>query len=291
MSAEETHIAPAADVEVKAKSMGWLPEGEFRGRKESWVPAEEYVKRGETFVPFLQAERKKLERELSTRDQKLTYLETQLKEASETIEALKEFRTELNKERVEERREQLVEGIKVARENGDVAAEEALRDKLHEAKQALVTPPKVEPKAAPAAAAAPNVLETPEWKEFVSSNAWWNDDPVMRAGSIAIGTQLAADGTLDNMSQTERYATIAKATKARFNYEQQQPASRVGTGRGGTLQSAGEGGQSWTDLPQDVRDAAAKFEARLVGTKKGQFKDLTSFRKNYASEYFRKEVR
>ena len=290
MSAEETHIAPAADVEVKAKSMGWLPEGEFRGRKESWVPAEEYVKRGETFVPFLQAERKKLERELSTRDQKLTYLETQLKEASETIEALKEFRTELNKERVEERREQLVEGIKVARENGDVAAEEALRDKLHEAKQALVTPPKVEPKAAPAAAA-PNVLETPEWKEFVSSNAWWNDDPVMRAGSIAIGTQLAADGTLDNMSQTERYATIAKATKARFNYEQQQPASRVGTGRGGTLQSAGEGGQSWTDLPQDVRDAAAKFESRLVGTKKGQFKDLTSFRKNYASEYFRKEVR
>src|SRR5271154_4722173 len=133
-------MAEAAEVETKARSMGWLPETEFRGKKENWKPAAEYVARGEEFIPFLQADRKRLETELQSTNGKLGELSTQLKEASETIQALKEFRTELNKERVETLKEELVEGIKNARESGDIAKEEGLRDNLAEAKKPLEAP-------------------------------------------------------------------------------------------------------------------------------------------------------
>src|SRR5208283_1458393 len=122
--------ASPEEVEQKARSMGWLPESDFRGRKENWVEAEKYVERGEQFIPFLQADKRKLEGQLTATNQKVSALETSLKEASDTIQALKEFRTELNKERLEEHREKLVEGIKAAREGGDVEGEERLREKL-----------------------------------------------------------------------------------------------------------------------------------------------------------------
>lgn len=286
MSAEETVVHDeVAEVEASARKMGWLPEGEFRGQKASWIPAAEYVKRGETFVPFLQAERKKLERELSVRDQKLSHMETQLKEASETIETLKEFRTAINKERVEELQGELVDGIRAARESGDVAGEEALREKLAEAKKSIEEPvkPEVKPEVK-----APVAVEPPEFKEFVAANPWWDEDSVMRAAAVAIGADLAKEGKLDGMTQTERFAAIAKATKERFHVEPSR-TSRVGASKGGGgTERTDVGGQAWADLPTDVRDAAQKFEGRLIGKKQGQFKDLASFRANYASEYFRK---
>ncbi len=279
------------DIEQKARSMGWLPEDQFRGRKEHWVDAEKYVERGEQFIPFLQAERRKLESELQSDRQKLSVLETSLREASETIEALKEFRTELNKERVEERKEQLVEGIKAAREAGDVAAEESLRDKLAEAREALKPQPKPEVKPnGRQAGPLENIEQSPAWKGFVEANPWWNDDLVMRASAVAIGADLAAKGKLDNLTQPQRLAAIAEATKERFSQqftEEPRRDSRVEGGRGG-VRPRDEGGQSFNDLPADAKDGAARFEARLVGKKQGQFPTVEAYRKNYAEEYFRR---
>jgi len=280
--------ASPEEVEQKARSMGWLPESDFRGRKENWVPAEKYVERGEQFIPFLQADRRKLEGELHARDAKLTALETSLKEASETIEALKEFRTELNKERVEERKGQLVEGIKAAREAGDVAAEEALRDKLAEARESLKPVKPVEPKPnGRQPGPLENIEQSAAWKGFVEANPWWTEDMVMRASAVAIGADLAAKGKLDNLSQDQRLATIAEATKERFGMAEPSRTSRVEGGRGG-VRPRDEGGKSYADLPADAKDGASRFEARLVGKKQGQFPTVDAYRKNYADEYFKR---
>src|SRR5208337_1871943 len=148
---------------------------------------------------------------------KLSTLEHTLKEATETIDALKEFRTELNKERVEERRDQLVAGIKVAREAGDVAGEELLRDKLAEAREALKPKePKPEPKPNGKTGPLENIENSPAWKGFFDANPWWHEDMVMRASAVAIGSDLAAKGKLDNLSQSDRLSAIAEATRERF---------------------------------------------------------------------------
>ncbi len=273
------------DVEQKARKMGWLPKEEFRGKEEHWVDAEKYVQRGEEFIPFLQADRRRLEGELNTVRGELNALQTTLKEATETIDTLKEFRTELNKERVKELREDLVDGIKAARADGDVDKEIRLQEKLTEATDALKPPPKVEPpKVEP-----PDVTKTPEWQDFVKDNPWWNEDPVMRSASVAIGQVLAAEGKLEGMTQAQRFAAIAKATKERFGMDEPVRTSRVESSRGGsTRQEDTTAEKSYNDLPADAKAGCSSFEARLVGKKKGQFPDVAAYRKYYAEEYFRK---
>lgn len=279
--AEET-----VEVEQKARKMGWLPEAEFRGKKEHWVDAEKYVQRGEEFIPFLQADRRRLEGDLTTVKGQLTELQTALKDATETITALKEFRTELNKERVEDLQDTLVAGIKQAREDGDVEKEEQLRGKLNDAKASLKEPPKKEE--ARTAPVQPDVTKLPEWDDFIAANPWWNDDLVMRTASIEISKQLAASGKLDGLSNAKRFAEIARVTKERFHVDEPPTrTSRVegGTGGGGRNDSGGE--KSYNDLPSDVKDGAARFEKRLVGKGKA-YPDLKAYRDYYAAEYYRK---
>lgn len=271
-------------IEEKAKSIGWLPKEQFRGDPDKWVPAEKYIEKGENFIPFLQADKRRLEGALSATNQKVSALESSLREATETIEALKEFRTELNKERVEEAREQLVGGIKAAREAGDVEGEERLREKLAETRQALKETTKVtETKPIEKG---PDPMESPEWKDFVANNPWWSEDPVMRAASVALGQDLAAKGKLDGLSPTARFAAIAQATKERFGQTEERRDSKVEGTRGGGTQRQ-EKGQGFMDLPADVKDGCARFEARLVGPKKA-YKTVEEYRKSYAAEYFKR---
>ena len=278
------------DVESRARSMGWLPKEEFRGNPEVWKPAEEYVRRGDEFIPFLQADRKKLTGDLEVTKGELAALKRQLAEASETIETLKEFRTELTKERVEVQRDRLVAGIAEARERGDISAEEALRDKLAEARKALETVPTAR-STAKLADPPVDVTKLPEWQEFLATNPWWNEDAVMRAGAVAIGQDLAAKGALDGLDHRQRFAKIAEATRKRFAVEEPRITSKVEGGRGGAgteTSSTAPKGRSYNDLPPDAKDGAARFESRLVGTKAGQFKTIEAYRKHYADEYFKR---
>ena len=276
------------DTEQQALAIGWLPKDKFRGATDAWVDAETYLKRGETFVPFLKAQKRELEHQLAARDAKLSTLEHTLKEATETIDALKEFRTELNKERVEERRDQLVEGIKAAREKGDVEGEEALRDKLAEAREALKAKP-AETKTKPNGKTEPleNIEDSPAWGGFVEANPWWHEDMVMRASAVAIGADLAAKGKLDNMSQAQRLSIIAEATRERFGMNEKPRVSRVEGGHGGVKPRDEGAGQSYADLSAEAKQACAKFEGRLVGKKAGQFATVEAYRKHYAEQFWK----
>lgn len=279
------------EVEVKARKMGWLPKEQFRGNTDNWVDADRYVARGEEFIPFIKADRDRLEGQLATTNGEISSLKTQLTEAMEVIQAFKEFRTEINKDRLEEAKTNLVAGIKQAREDGDVDKEESLRLKLNEASAALRVEPEKPKPAAPAAPAAPDVTKTPEWAGFIQANPWWNDDPVMRAASLAISADMAAKGELDNMNQTQRFEKIALATKKRFGLDESPTrSSRVEGGRGGqgARDDGGGGEKSFGDLPPEVKAAADRMESRLVGKKPGQFKTQAEHRTHYAQEYFRR---
>ncbi len=283
-------MTETAEIEQKALDIGWVPKERFRGYADAWVDAETYLKRGETFVPFLKAQKRELEHQLAARDAKLSTLEHTLSEATETIEALKEFRTELNKERVEERKEQLVEGIKAAREEGNVEKEEALREKLSEAKEAL-KPPRSEPKpnGAPASPLA-GIENSPAWVGFLAANPWWTEDMVMRASAVAIGMDLASKGKLDNLTQEQRLAAIARDTRERFGMNEQPRTSQVEGGRGGAgrRQETSSDEKSYADLSAEAKAACGKFEPRLVGKKAGQYATVEEYRKHYAAEFWKR---
>src|SRR5215467_6458666 len=94
-------------VEKQARSMGWQPESEWKGRKEAWVDAAEFVKRGETFVPFLQHERKKLRGELETERRERQQLQQELASVREGIGELRTFNEKMAQERQERRKAEL----------------------------------------------------------------------------------------------------------------------------------------------------------------------------------------
>ncbi len=275
------------DVEARALEMGWLPKDQYKGRAENWKPAEQYVKDGETFIPFLKHENKRLERKLSETSTEVQTLRATLAETTQAIADLKEFRNEFTVQKVEAQRDQLVEQIVTAREAGDVAGEIKLQDKLAQTREALkpvVKQEEVKPKPV-------NINETPEWKQFLIDNPWFEEDHVMAAAANAIGAKLASEGKLSGMSQAERLAEIAKATRARFqlgepSVRQSKVSAARGSGQGG---GRVEGGQTFDDLPADVKAGAAMWESKLVGPNKIH-KTKAEFHASYAETYFRKQA-
>lgn len=274
-----------ADIESEARRMGWLPLEQFKGKPENWRPADEYVKKGNEFIPFLKADRARLDKELNATRDEVRTVKQQLADATAAIEALKEFKSEMAKERVEEQREQLIDRIAQARESGDVKTELKLQDKLAETRAALVEPaPAPKPVTPP-----PNIEQTPEWQEFLSENPWFKEDTVKAAAANAIGMRLNAEGKLAGLSQADRLKAIAKATREYFQMDEEAPrAGRVSASRGGSTGAASTAeAQSFDSLPAEVKEAAKLWESRLIGANKAH-KDLKSFQAHYAAEYFRK---
>ena len=128
-----------ADVETRAKAMGWQPQTEFKGDPSKWRPAEEDVQRGEELLPIVQASERRLRQENQQLQGKLGTLETQLTAATESIDALKEFNTEATRRAAKQERENLVRALAEARRSGDTETEVALTDQLEAQRAAIRT--------------------------------------------------------------------------------------------------------------------------------------------------------
>src|SRR5271168_3398742 len=103
------------EVETRARTMGWLPQAKFRGKAENWLPADKYVERGETILPILQHNNRELASSVAKAEGEVTQLKQQLKEATEAIEGLKDFRSTLTKERATEQKKEITTAIVQAR--------------------------------------------------------------------------------------------------------------------------------------------------------------------------------
>lgn len=274
----------AVDYEAQARKIGWLPEDQFKGDKSKWVDAETFVRRGEEFLPFIKAENRKLQETVSRQTNELSELKTLLKSTKETVDALKEYNSEMNRERAKEKSAEIVQSIKAAREEGDIEAEEKLREQLAETREALKE--SAEKKIQPAVSANEQVKPPPEWDSWVAENPWWNEDEVMRAAATAISAQLAARGDFNNLTIAERFKLVAEKVRQKFKMDTEEPrrTSKVEPSKGGGGAGA-SGGKGYKDLPSEVRQACDRFADRLVGKDK-TYKTVDEWRKKYASDYF-----
>ena len=108
------------EAETQARAMGWLPKEQFRGPESSWIDAEAYVERGNNIMPILKANNEKLIQRLSQVEAQNAELTATLKASSEAIEELKNFRSTLNKEKVQTQKTEILAGIKEAKTSGDI---------------------------------------------------------------------------------------------------------------------------------------------------------------------------
>jgi ElaB/YqjD/DUF883 family membrane-anchored ribosome-binding protein len=271
MSTEELEVTVPPEVETKAKSLGWAPKEEWRGDPEHWIDAQTFLRRGEEVLPILKENNKRLQ---STVEE----LRSKLNAATESIEELKKFNSEMARERAKEMRQELIDGIAKAREEGDVKGEIELTEKLAETRQAIAdssvpTPP---PKQI-------DYENDPNWIATKEAYPWWGTDGRRTALAISIGSELRQAG--DTSVGKDFFFKVAAEVESMLGGSRRESPSRVGSGRGTGGGNTITEGHTFADLPADAKEACRRQAARVVG--KGRaFPDESAWQKHYTKLYF-----
>jgi len=283
MSGEEiqNEVTPEA-LEAEAKSMGWVPEDQFKGNKDHWVDAEEFVERGRKVLPILIANNKRQARELLSRDQKIDTLAQQLANATTAIEKLEKHYTEANKRAVQNAKESLRNELKQAREDNDVDAEDRILGKLEEIRDQE----REEAKPPEKKTEAPKTPEIPEdMKQWYRENSWFGSpkpEDMKKSKAIArIAEDMRDEG--NELVGVEFMNEALRIYEEQVGEPTRQPTQKVETpsSRGGGRASS----KSFASLPKEAKDACLADAEDLVGPGK-RFKTLDDWKTNYAKIYY-----
>jgi hypothetical protein len=272
----------SADIEARAREMGWRPLDEFRGKPDNWVDAETYVERGESFLPIVKAQKAELEKEVAKLRGQVGELTESFRGSQEAIKALEEFYSEETKRQVEKARRDLRAQIKRARDEGDVDAELDAQDELTkldaaERKAAGNAEPN-DPRANKRADPPP--LD-PAYLAWQAENDWFLKDVKKnrRANIIAIEVKE------DNPTLTGKafFDAVDKRLVEEGIKEGRAATSKVEGGSesrgGGSVKVAG-----YADLPAEARAACDRQGKALIG-KDPRFKTEADWRKYYVELY------
>lgn len=269
----ESEIDP--EIETEARTMGWLPKDQFKGKLDQWVDAPQFVERGQQVMPLLLANNKRLQKELLTRDNKIATLAEQLNNATSAIQKLEKHYSEFNKKAIGNAKIQLKAELKQAREDNDLDAELDIKEKLDElnAASASVQADEVilEKKPAPQL--------SPEFKDWQSKNDWFGVDAKKTKAITRIAEDLRDEGsTLTGVDFLDECLKILDSQKS----QQKSVVSKVdAASRGGHSTNR----KTFSDLPSEAKQACRDDTADLVGPDK-RFKTAKEWEDYYASVYY-----
>lgn len=284
MSIENEEEGLSQDVIKEARSMGWVPQEQFRGKPDEWVDADEFVERGRKVMPILVANNRRLQAQLLTRDKELGTLKSQLEGATAAIEKLERHYTEANKRSVENAKRQLREELKTAREDNDVDAELDIQDKLREldvaSRNAEDKPVKKDP---------PQAHQTPpELKAWYDANSWFGSDKKKTKLVVRIAEDLREEGSdLEGAEFMDECVRLYEEQHGESgdgeNKPARKPASKV-EGVPSRGRSSGSGNK-FADLPKEAKEACWGDADDLVGEGR-RYKTLKDWENAYAAIYF-----
>lgn len=269
------------DFEAEALEMGWVPQEKFKGAPEKWTDAKTFVEKGETFIPYIQADRRKLKKELE--DEK----EARAKEKREFDDRLArlEKASERSLDALKKQHEKEVASIAAEQRKAVAAGDTAAFDRLEEQKKTLE-------KAAPTG----DVDETPQAKaervknEWVTANPWFKTDYDMHEKAVTY-SQFIVQGEPDmtveeNLKRTEAFIREKFPEKFGGKTEEKKPAANghAAVDVGSALSAGAGNGQvrdgRFSKLPTE---AVSQFKREVQA---GMFKDDPKGRAEFAELYF-----
>lgn len=270
---QETQLDPA--VEQEARSMGWVPQEEFRGDLDKWRPADEFVQRGKEFLPIVQSQNRKLRDQLEAKD----------REFEERVARMER----MNQQAMDRQRQQIIDSYENAKEraveSGDTEAYRRLKDDQAKALKDLddTTTDKDEPKTPrdepdELAKLTPDQRQSVE--EFARNEPWMND--------AVLGGYAGRE--FQRLRERSPYASfdtilaeVKRLTIERFPEDfgaQPQRGQRRGSpvDSGQRTSGARRNGKSARDLPPEAREAGDRF----VG--QGLYKNIDEYSAFYWSQ-------
>lgn len=281
----ETPSPEQKAIEARALEMGWIPKEQFRGDLSKWTDAAAFVERGETLLPILQARERKQANELAQVKGALRELTERYKASQEAIQALVEYNSTENLNKVKAQRQELKEQLKAAKKEGDTDREVELQDQLAATSAAIQTA-ETKHKDPPVKPAAPSSepAEDPAFKSWLAENTWFGVDHRKSALAQGIATELRQSGT--KLVGKAFYDKVSEEVDKFFNAG--STTSRVEGGRNGSGSGGGGKTKSFASLPQEAKDACARFAQRVVGPGRAYAK-VEDFQAKYAQDYFAAE--
>lgn len=275
---------PTEEQISEAKSLGWAPKEEWRGAPEKWVDADEFLKRG-LGIHHLRDSNKKLESTLSQVTGRLSSMEQALKAANATIQALEESHDEDTKAQVEAARAELREQLADASREGRHEDVAELTDKLTQLNSAEDHREEKggKGKKSDDEPAAPQIH--PEVKTWFSENP----DFVADKRRVALANVVAAEMRQAGDTRIGKVFMDAVAEEVEKTLGPvKRGTSKAEGGNGGSGRKGGDengGGKTYNDLPKEAKEACERMGKRLVGANRAH-KDMDSWRKSYAKQYF-----
>lgn len=284
--------------EVQARALGWKPKEEYSGKAENWVPADKYLERGETVLPYMQADRKRLFKKVDDQGVEIARLSTALAESTEAINTLKQFTSSDALKKKDEEIVDLRRQLVTARRGGEVDVEVDLETKLDTAKgerATLAEQARTKPAgngngsgegngADPARARIQNMAQSPEFRQFLVDNPWYDTDPVARAAATAISGEIMQDPENRGLSFADKLAIVAEQTKSRMGIGEAPTRRRTkvegsrGGGGGGDRRSVEPSYEALSPEAKAVCDRQAKT---VVGANRA-YKTVEDWQKAYA---------
>lgn len=267
------------ETETKALEMGWVPKDEFRGDPEKWIDAETYVRRGEEFMPILKANNKRLSEELAQVKGELKKTNEMLAASTESIEALREFNSDLVRKEAEKQIAAMKVELKEAKQEGDVDKELELTEQIREHSEALKEAKK-EPAKKVEQPPVQDPTQNPEWQAWVAENTWFGKDKRRTALAIGIAEEIKDAENIVGRALLDR---VSEEVEKVFGGGAPRHDKVEGGGRGAG--NGGGGGKSFADLPAEAKEACDRQANRLVGDNRA-FKTMQDWRKHYTKQYF-----
>ena len=295
-----TDDAGNAEVEQRARNLGWVPQEEWQGPADKWKPASEFLARGEEIMPILKANNRRLSQQVSAQSSEVAQLRQQLAAQNEILSALKETNDEIARERKESQVRSLTEQIATAREANDVALESRLQARLTNLTRELEedeeedTTGKGNKGRQPTRQNVPDpnaYLQSQWWQDWAEENPWYGEDPDKTQLADFVSQRLRADpknqGLKEKAFMDKVTAEVGRLTGAKIGTSSR---AKVEGGGGSRNPGGGGDGKSYADLPASAKAACDRQAKRLVGDKPGMFKTEKEYRAFYAKKYFGDEA-
>src|SRR3990167_8194923 len=282
----ETPAVPA-EVETKARDMGWVPKEQYRGDPERWKPADEFVRRGEEVLPIVNAENRRLK-------ERLNRVETESAEKIANLERMNGIALKAQRSQIESQYESLKEK---AVELGDTkqyrAADKAQKDALKEFDAAATEPAKENGKGKTKTGLPAD--EEAVLDDWLKTNESWYKSPKLQGAAdeawVDVMREMPGAPLADTLAEIK--ARVAEEFPTAFGRKTNGGGSRV-EGAGGRGPSGNEGGgEAWGKLPAEAKQQAERFIKEGIfdppGKKKGEAltpAQLKAAREAYAEQYF-----
>lgn len=272
------------DLEQEARTLGWVPQEEFKGNPERWVDAETFVERGKTVMPILKANNRRLEQEVERLHSETQKLQNLFAASQEAIGELQKVHSEATKAAVEKAKQNLLASLKQAKEEGDVELEVRLTDELTDLKAAQKEAAKTPVQPAPVQQQQPALH--PDFAAWQEENKWFGTDERKTMRAMGIAQELRADPENDGLVGRKFFERIVEVMEERTNGPRM---SKVGGTRPTGTNNGGSTDRSFNSLPPDAREACDRQGKKLVGEGRA-FKDMAAWRTYYTKLYYQGEA-